>query len=257
MWAAAANDLAWTDFLASPSMRSGAPGDGLSRKEALQRVLRRARRLHVRLPSRRHSACCPRARGCGMAHDAVQTKRRATYEDLLRVPETKVAEIVDGELVVSPRPASPHAFAATVMLTDLFTAFQGTQPRSGQGGWWMLFAPELHLGDDVLVPDVAAWRCGRMPTLPNVAAFSIAPDWLCEIVSPSSGRHDRVVKMRCYAREGVAAVWVVDPLARTLESLRLEGGRWTVVSSHGGDEVVRVEPFEAVEIQLARWWLPD
>jgi Uma2 family endonuclease len=190
-----------------------------------------------------------------MAHDAVQTKRRATYEDLLRVPDTKVAEIVDGELVVSPRPASPHAFAATQIATRLSMAFQGTDAESGPGGWWILVEPELHLADDVLVPDVAAWRCERMPAVPNVAAFTLAPDWLCEIVSPSSGRHDRVVKMRCYAREAVAAVWLVDPLARTLESLRLEGGRWTVVSSHGGDEVVRVEPFEAVEIRLARWWL--
>jgi hypothetical protein len=191
-----------------------------------------------------------------MAGDAVQTKRRATYDDLLRVPDTMVAEIVDGELVVSPRPATPHAFAAAQMAGDLIPPFDGTEARSGPGGWWILPEPELHLSDDVLVPGLAAWRCGRMPVVPNVAAITLAPDWLCEIISPASGRHDRVVKMRCYAREGVASVWLVDSLARTLESLRLEGERWTVVSSHGGDEVVRVEPFAAVEIRLARWWLP-
>jgi Uma2 family endonuclease len=135
-------------------------------------------------------------------------------------------------------------------------AFQGTEARSGPGGWRILVEPELHLGSDVLVPDLAAWRCERMPALTDVPAFSLAPDWLCEIVSPSSGRHDRVVKMRSYAREGVGAVWLVDPLARTLECLRLEGGRWLVVSSHAADERVRAEPFDAVELRLSRWWLP-
>lgn len=191
-----------------------------------------------------------------MPQDAVQTKRRATYEDLLRVPDTMVAEIVDGELVVSPRPATPHAFAATEMAADLLPVFHGTEARSGPGGWWILPEPELHFADDVLVPDLAAWRCARMPTVPNAPAIVLAPDWLCEIISPSSVRHDRIVKMRRYAREGVAWVWLVDPLARTLESLHLEGDRWTVVSSHGGDELAQVEPFAGVEIRLGRWWLP-
>ena len=141
-----------------------------------------------------------------MAHDAVQTKRRATYEDVLRVPDTMVAEIVDGELVVTPQPATPHAFAATEMAADLLPAFQGTEARSGPGGWWILPEPELHFADDVLVPDLAAWRCGRMATVPNAPAITLAPDWLCEIISPSSVRHDRIAKMRCYAREGVASV---------------------------------------------------
>jgi len=151
-----------------------------------------------------------------MPSGIVQTKRRATYEDLLRVPDTMVAEIVDGELVVSPRPASPHAFAATEIAADLSPAFHGPRARSGPGGWWLLPEPELHLGDDVLVPDLAAWRCERIPTVPNTPAFVLAPDWLCEIISPSYVRHDRVKKLRSYAREGVAWVWLVEPLARTL-----------------------------------------
>jgi Uma2 family endonuclease len=92
--------------------------------------------------------------------------------------------------------------------------------------------------------------------VPDVAAFTLAPDWLCEVMSPASVSHDRIRKMRSYARAGVATVWLVDPLARTLESLRLDDGRWTVVASHAADEVGRVEPFEATEIRLARWWLP-
>jgi Uma2 family endonuclease len=191
-----------------------------------------------------------------MALDTVQTKRRATYEDLLRVPDTKVAEIVDGELVVSPRPAAPHALAAAEISGDLIPAFHGAEARSGPGGWWILPEPELHFRDDVLVPDLAAWRCDRMPTVPNTAAFTLAPDWLTEIISPSSVRHDRIAKMRCYAREGVAWVWLIDPLARTLETFRLDGRHWTVVASHAGDEVVSIEPFGALEIRLGRWWLP-
>jgi Uma2 family endonuclease len=191
-----------------------------------------------------------------MDDSAVQAKRRATYDDLLRVPDTKVAEIVDGELVVSPRPALPHAYAASEMFADLLPAFHGSEARSGPGGWWILPEPELHFADDVLVPDLAAWRCARMPTVPDAAAVRLPPDWLCEIISPSSVRHDRIAKMRCYARAGVAAVWLVDPFARTLESLRLDDGRWTVVSSHAGDEMARVEPFAEIEIRLARWWLP-
>jgi Uma2 family endonuclease len=95
----------------------------------------------------------------------------------------------------------------------------------------------------VLVPDLAAWRCERMRTVPNVADFTMAPDWLCEIISPSSVRHDRIAKMRCYARAGVAWAWLVDRIARTLETFRLDGPRWTVMASHAGDEVARVEPF--------------
>jgi Uma2 family endonuclease len=183
-------------------------------------------------------------------------KRRATYEDLMEVPDTKVAEIIDGELIVSPRPASPHAYAATI-LGNAIAPFQDPANPAGLGGWWILIEPELHFADDVLVPDWAGWRRERMPALRNVPFFTLAPDWVCEVVSPSTGRIDRSRKMRIYAREGVAHLWFVDPLARTLEVYRLEGGRWTVVSTHGGDDAVRAEPFDAVELRLERWWLPE
>ena len=184
-------------------------------------------------------------------------KRRATYEDLMQVPDTKVAEIIDGELIVSPRPASPHAYAASVLggdLTGPFNAPPGVPPRPG--GWWILLEPELHVGDDVLVPDWAGWRRDRLPVLENVPFFTLAPDWICEIVSPSTGRIDRSRKMRHYARDGVAHLWLVDPLLQTLEVYRLDGERWVVAATHAGDEVVRAEPFEAVQMSLGRWWLP-
>lgn len=183
-------------------------------------------------------------------------RRRATYEDLCKVPEYKVAEIIDGELIVSPRPASPHARAASAIGSDLFGAFDGPPGSTrGPGGWWILFEPELHFGADVIVPDLAGWRRERMPVLRDVAAFEQAPDWACEVVSPTTGRIDRARKMFIYAREEIGHLWMVDPLARTLEVYRLEGRRWIVASAHGDAEAVRAEPFEEVELAIVRWWL--
>jgi Uma2 family endonuclease len=182
------------------------------------------------------------------------TKRRATYEDLMQVPENLVAEIIDGELVTSPRPASPHARATVGIDRDL-GGFDGPPGADGPGGWWILVEPELHLGEDVLVPDLAGWRRERMPVMPNVSGFTLVPDWVCEVISPGTGRIDRSRTMGIYAREGVRHLWFVDPLARTLEVYRLDAGRWIVAATHGGDDRVRADPFDAVELALPRWWL--
>src|SRR5512143_1972180 len=134
--------------------------------------------------------------------------RRATYEDLLKVPDTMVAEIIDGELYATPRPASPHANAASGIAGDLRGPFHRAPNGPGQpGGWWILFEPELHLGRDVVVPDIAGWRHEKMPVLANVAHFDQAPDWACEVVSPTTAGMDRVRKMRIYARESVGHLW--------------------------------------------------
>ena len=183
-------------------------------------------------------------------------RRKATYQDVLDAPEHVVAEIIDGELFTSPRPASPHARATSIIGSELMGLFDGPPGAAGKpGGWWLLDEPELHLGDDVIVPDMVGWRRERMPVLPNVAAFKQVPDWVCEVVSPSTGRIDRGRKMRIYAREGLAHLWIVDPIVRTLEVYRLEEGRWLVASTHDGDGGVRAEPFEAVELEMGRWWL--
>jgi Uma2 family endonuclease len=182
-------------------------------------------------------------------------KRRATYEDLMQVPDHLVAEIIDGELVTSPRPASPHARASSVIGQDLGPFDRRPGSSAGPGGWWILDEPELHLGEDVLVPDLAGWRQERMPLVPSVAYFSLVPDWICEVISPRTGRIDRSRKMGIYARESVRHLWFVDPLARTLEVYRLEDTRWIVVATHGGEDVIRAEPFEAIELGLDRWWL--
>jgi Uma2 family endonuclease len=183
-------------------------------------------------------------------------RRPATYEDLCKVPDHLVAEILDGELIVSPRPASPHARASSVLGGDLMNAFDRPpgDPR-GPGGWWILDEPELHLGPDVIVPDLAGWRREHMAAIPSTAAFTQAPDWVCEVISPSTGIVDRSRKMRIYARERVGHLWIVDPILRTVEIYRLEGERWIVAATHGGDDPARLEPFEAVELDVARWWL--
>ena len=180
--------------------------------------------------------------------------RPATYEDLLKVPDIMVAEIVDGELHASPRPAPPHASAAFVLGGGLVPVSQGK--HGGPGGWWILPEPELHLGRDVLVPDLAGWRRARMPDMPRTPYFPLAPDWVCEILSPSTASLDRLKKLAIYAREQVAHAWLVDPLARTLEVLRLEAGRWTILATHGDSEVVRAEPFAEIELALAPLWVP-
>lgn len=182
--------------------------------------------------------------------------RRATYDDLMQVPDHLVAELIAGELFTSPRPASPHARAASVISRDL-GPFDGRPGSPGApGGWWILFEPELHLGADVLVPDLAAWRLERMPAVPDVPAFTLAPDWICEVVSPSTGRLDRTKKLAVYAREGVAHTWLVDPLQRTFEIYRLEGGRWVVAATYGGTDVVATpEPFAGRTLDLSRWWI--
>src|SRR5206468_7111816 len=114
---------------------------------------------------------------------------------------------------------------------------------------------ELHFCDDIVVPDLAGWRRSRLPVLPNVAAFTLAPDWVCEVISPSTGVIDRGRKMRVYAREQVAHLWIVDPILRTLEVYRLEDGRWIAASTHAGTGVGRAEPCAAVELRPERWWL--
>ena len=187
-------------------------------------------------------------------------KRRAMYEDLMQVPDTKVAEILDGELFVSPRPASPHAWAGTAIGSFVHSGFHGDRDPLAPGrpgGWWIVFEPELHFVEDVLVPDIAGWRRERMPVFPSVPFFTLAPDWVCEVVSPSTGRIDRSRKMRIYGREGVAHLWLVDPLVRTVESYRRnDGGLWLVDGVWGGAESVRVAPFAEVALPLARFWPP-
>jgi Uma2 family endonuclease len=179
--------------------------------------------------------------------------RRATYEDLVALPDNLVAEIINGELHASPRPAPRHSVAEVVIGALIATPFH--LGRGGPGGWWILPEPEIHLAADVVVPDFGGWRRTRMPSPPETAYFELAPDWVCEILSPSTASLDRTKKLAIYAREQVSHAWLVDPIARTLEVLRLEAGRWVVVSAHEGNEAVRAEPFDEIELTLADLWV--
>jgi len=180
--------------------------------------------------------------------------RGATYEDLLKVPENLVAELIDGELYTWPRPASPHARVASVLGAFLVTRFDDGEGEPG--GWWIVIEPELNLAGRHMVPDLAGWRRERMPEYPDTSGCTVVPDWLCEIQSPGNARHDRVVKLPRYAEHGVRHVWMIDPVLKTLEVLRLEGDRWIVAGNFGGDDRVRAEPFDDVELNLATMWLP-
>lgn len=179
-------------------------------------------------------------------------RKPATYADLEALPENVVGELIAGVLYASPRPAAPHTVAASRLGGELMGPFE--RGRGGPGGWILLDEPELHLGEDVLVPDLAGWRLERMPSPPRTAAFTLAPDWVCEVLSPSTRALDRAVKLPVFAREGVRHVWLVDPEARTLEVFRLEGGRYTLLVTHSGLAHVRAEPFEAFELELPFLW---
>ena len=181
--------------------------------------------------------------------------RPATYADLERLPPEVVAEIVDDELHASPRPAPRHAWASSRLGESLGPPFHSG--RDGPGGWVLLDEPELHLGRQVVVPDLAGWRRSRWSALPETAYFTLAPDWVCEVVSPSTSSFDRVKKLAVYARVGVDHAWIIDPLAHSLEVLRLDHGHWTIVGAHAGREVVRAEPFSDLALDLRGLWGDD
>lgn len=183
---------------------------------------------------------------------ASPSRKRATYQDVIDSPDHMIAEIVDGELYQTSRPGVPHTVAASRLIGLLDAPF--SRGGGGPGGWMVLFEPELHLDDDILVPDVGGWRLERMPMVPQDAYFTLVPDWVCEVLSRSTGAIDRNVKLPIYARAGVRHVWLIDARQRTLEVLRLDAGHWTVLAIHRDDECVRAEPFEAVELPLGRLW---
>ncbi len=181
-------------------------------------------------------------------------KRLATYDDVLAAPANLVAELIYGTLITSPRPAVPHAHTASVLGMDLGSPFQ--RGRGGPGGWWILDEPEVHLAGNVLVPDLAGWRRARLPQPPNSPYFELPPDWLCEVLSPSTEAFDRTDKLAIYGAAGVRWTWLVNPTLHTLEVLQQQDGRWTVEVSYRGMAAVRAKPFDAIELVLADLWLP-
>lgn len=183
---------------------------------------------------------------------ACPARKLATYEDVLAAPEHLIAELIDGELVTQPRPAGRHSEAASVLGMDVGTAFH--RGRGGPGGWLIIDEPELHLAADILVPDLAGWRRQRLPRVPAGAFIELAPDWVCEVLSPSTALRDRQRKLPIYARAGVPQVWLVDPAVKLLEVFRLDGPGYRFVAAHGDQDTARIEPFEAIELELSALW---
>jgi Uma2 family endonuclease len=178
--------------------------------------------------------------------------KRATYEDVLNAPENKVAEILDGELFLTPRPGYRHARAQAAVHGQLWGRFDNGQ--GGPGGWWLLTEPELRFGEQTIVPDIAGWRRERLPEIPDRPWLELPPDWVCEVLSPSTERTDRSRKLPIYAAAQVTHAWLVNPVEQTLEVLRLTEGAWTIVHVLAGAEVVHPEPFETIEFDLAALW---
>jgi Uma2 family endonuclease len=177
------------------------------------------------------------------------------YERLLALPETQVGEILNGELHVQPRPSGPHGNSQTGLGAALRPPFH--LGRGGPGGWWILIEPEIHFIRDreVVVPDLAGWRRERMPKIPQGHRFEIAPDWVCEILSPGTVKKDRALKMPLYARYGVPHLWLVDPIARTLEAYALGAGLWTLLATLQDEDAVSLPPFDAASFSLAELWI--
>lgn len=178
--------------------------------------------------------------------------RRATYAELEAVPPHLVAEILSGRLVTHPRPRARHGAAVNALGTVLSGPFQFG--INGPGGWIFIVEPELHLGSDVVVPDLAGWRRERLRTEPETAWIETPPDWVCEVLSASTERFDKREKRQIYAEHGVPHYWMLDPRVLLLEAQELVGGRWQVAGVFKESEMVSAKPFEAAPFPLGRLW---
>ncbi|MGH8611115.1 MAG: Uma2 family endonuclease [Gammaproteobacteria bacterium] len=182
-------------------------------------------------------------------------KQDDLYAGLMALGENLVGEIVDDHLHVQPRPTGPHALVCSSLEIDIGSAYH--KGRGGPGGWWILMEPEIHFTRDteVLVPDIAGWHRERMPRMPEDQRFEVVPDWVCEVLSPTTAKKDRTQKMPAYARYSVNFLWLVDPLARTLETFELQGGRWLVSGLFKDNDIVSVPPFPEIALELSELWV--
>jgi Uma2 family endonuclease len=183
-------------------------------------------------------------------------KRKAVYEDIYKLPENMTGEIIDGEIHAFPRPHYRHGNIESLLNGELVPPYRYGR-GGGPGGWIFLVEPEIMLGENLLVPDLAGWKKERLPKLPQKNWSTTPPDWICEILSPNTKGHDRIKKMPIYAQNGVNHAWLIDPVERTLEVFQLEGGRWVAVGFYGENDVVRAEPFKEAEIKMGDFWMEE
>jgi Uma2 family endonuclease len=181
-------------------------------------------------------------------------RRRATYEDLLALPEGVRAELIGGEIVVQPAPLPKHLKPQGALRRSIGGPFDDDHGADGPGGWYIFIEAEVRFGAEVVRPDLSGWRRERLKN-PNQRPFDVVPDWTCEVISPSTASRDRVYKRRLYAKHGVAFYWIVDPQARTLEALESNHGVWVDAGTFDDTAVTRIRPFEAVEIAVGRLFL--
>ena len=180
--------------------------------------------------------------------------RPATWDDLLDVPEQYIGEIVDGKLIMSPRPNPPHADAASSLGGLLMGPFQFQV--GGPGGWRIIHEPRVAFGNDIRVPDLAGWR-DRRYELPERGPYTVIPDWIGEVLSPGTERIDRTEKLELYRKHGVSHVWLIDPKAHTIEIYRARRTDWLNVRMFTEAVKVQAEPFEAIALDLALLWPPS
>ncbi len=178
----------------------------------------------------------------------------ATYDDLYNIPENMTGEIINGELIVSPRPARRHIRAASIMGMKIGSPYDLGE-GDGPGGWIILIEPEIGFGDHITIPDLAGWKKERFPKEEPHNWIGVTPDWVCEIFSPGSALRDRTDKKIIYGEYGVGHLWLVDPLNMILEAFRLENGQWVPLGVFGGKQKARIEPFQEIEIYLGDLWL--
>jgi Uma2 family endonuclease len=182
--------------------------------------------------------------------------RPATYADIEALPPHVTGEILFGVLHAHPRPAPRHAVAHGSLIGEITGPFQKGR-NGGPGGWIFMTEPELHLGDHVIVPDIAGWRRERLSKLPDTAYIETSPDWVCEVLSPSTQRRDRTDKLAIYATSGVRHCWYVDPIARTLEVFALQGDKWLLAATFKDADPVTAPPFEVHTFPLDVLWPYD
>ncbi len=180
--------------------------------------------------------------------------KKATYKDLYEIPDSLTGEIINGELIVTPRPSRKHVICATALGAAVTAPYQFGQ-GNGPGGWIFAIEPEIGLGEHIMVPDLAGWKRERFPVEEDHNWISAVPDWVCEILSPSTLRTDKVKKMPVYAHHGVGHIWLIDPVVMTLDAFRLESGKWVLLGSFAENDNVRAEPFHEIEISLEALWL--
>lgn len=177
--------------------------------------------------------------------------QRATWEDLDALAEGERGEIVGGQLVLLPRPSGEHGETTTDMVAQLGPAFRFG--RGGPGGWVFIHEPAVAFQDQIRIPDVAGWKRERYAR-PEKGPYAVVPDWVCEVLSPSNEKNDRVEKLPLYARSGVRHVWIADPLEFTLEVYRLDGEQYVVAGLYADDARARIEPFDAIELEVGLLW---